>query len=103
MVPDGDNDKGVAGCVHSAFVATEEIHSANRGVIFHRTAPVVPPALGEESSEGDCWIVYSLACKGISTEGARESIKPRFFAEGMGRVKRRKDSFYFIFILMVYS
>lgn len=52
-----DRDRGVAGCVQSALVENEEIHSANRGVIFHSTAPVVPPALEEESRVGDCWMV----------------------------------------------
>lgn len=30
-----------------------EIHSAKRGVIFQRTAPVVPPARDDDSSVGD--------------------------------------------------
>lgn len=54
---EGESDRGVAGCVHSVLVENEVIHSANRGVIFHSTAPVVPPALEDESRVGDCWIV----------------------------------------------
>lgn len=43
--------------VQNGFVDVEEIHEANKGVIFHSTAPVVPPSRVEESSVGDWWIV----------------------------------------------
>lgn len=83
----------------------EASHPAKRGVIFHRTAPVVPPARSDERMAGDWWMVKSSVASapfaaapfvpgwvdglpggmgtGMSRLCALGSMKPRF-CEGMG-------------------
>lgn len=69
----------------------EDIHEANKGATFHTTAPVVPVFREEVNKAGDWVMLISRSPSMIGTVCAFESTKPRF-EEGMGCVKREKDS-----------
>lgn len=77
-------DEGLKMPVEKKMLDGEVNHEAKSGVIFQRTAPVVPPARFEESTAGDWWMVYSLEEDRVTwTLRALGSTKPRF-CEGMG-------------------
>lgn len=95
-------------CLNSRFDGVLVIHDANKGVIFQTTeyvsqtskgrrdgsnlpAPVVPPALFDERTVGDWWIVKSRSPIESSKIVAFESTKPRF-CEGIDCEKRRNAS-----------
>src|SRR3569833_1184191 len=59
-------------------LAGDASQAANRGVIFHTTAPVVPPARLDKSRVGDWWIVRSTPATVMLMVEALESTKPRF-------------------------
>ena len=52
-------DSGPRTAVVKSGFSGDEIHSAKRGVIFHTTAPVVPPGKEEERRLGDWAIITS--------------------------------------------
>jgi hypothetical protein len=73
------------------MLVAEQIQVAMQGVIFQRTAPVVPPGRLEFRREGDWWIVRDWEEIVSERVWAVRSRKPRFGEEGL-EVKRVKDS-----------
>jgi len=76
----------------------EQSQVATAGVIFQRTAPVVPPVRLEFRREGDWWMVRccdEIVRVRVLAVGSR---KPRFEEEGL-EVKRVKDSVVVVWLI----